>query len=55
MEGITEPSVIIVGSVRHISERGAFLVPPIHEQPQKKCPPSIGLKSYKAFQATLCK
>ena len=31
-------SVTIVGYVRHILGMGAFLVPPIHEQPRKKRP-----------------
>ena len=46
---VTLPRVIIVGYARHILGRGAFLVPPIHEQPRKKGP------LYKAFQRTLCK
>ena len=42
-------SLIIVGYVRHFRE-GAFLVPPIREQPPKKGPSSIRLNRIKLFK-----
>ena len=42
-EGITVPSLIIVGYVWQILGRGAFLPPSIREKPQKR-PSWIGLK-----------
>ena len=49
------PSVIIVGYVRHILGTGDLFGPKKKKAaPKKKGPPSIGLKSCKAFQTTLC-
>ena len=53
------PSVTIVGYVRHILGvrhiSGPFWFTQSMSTPEKKEPSSVGLKSYKAFQTTLCK